>query len=182
MTAMNRARRILVAAVVAAVGVAAGIALVAVLRSGGDLGQPLTPGRPAAVALHPSTARMVWSTSRTQTWCDIGGEGQPVSTSMENTLLSGDYRLDARGERWYGVLALRADPAGTYEVSCGSSPGMAIGDPPRAYTWRDRGLGIPLGSTVVTTLIVLPFVLTAWVVIRPVLSAVNRRRRPSGPV
>src|SRR5918998_5900630 len=101
MTAMNRARRILVAAVLAAFGVAAGIALVAVLRSGGDLGQPLTPGRPAAVALHPSTARMVWSTSRTQTWCAIGGGGQPISTAMENTLLSGDYRLDVPGERGY---------------------------------------------------------------------------------
>ncbi|MET7963646.1 hypothetical protein [Micromonospora zamorensis] len=149
-----RPRRIwfTIAALVAVGGVlaAAGVMLF-VLRSGGDLGQRLTPNQVVTVYLSPADEKMVWVKETGQSVPDIKCDkspvdGQEIFESHEVHLLSENVELNVDNARWRGLLTLSAGPAGRYEVSCrtsgvGPAPTLSIGDPPRFYGARDTALG-----------------------------------------
>jgi hypothetical protein len=147
-----RPRRIwfVLAALIAVGGVlvAAGVMLF-VLRSGGDLGQRITPGQPVTVYLSPSNEKVVWAAKVTSqgvpdvrcpgSWLDDQTVRQ---VGFQNVYLAAeDVELEVDDERWRGVLALHGDPGGRYEVTCmasgaGPTPILSIGDPPRFYNAR----------------------------------------------
>lgn len=149
-----RPRRIwfTIAALVAVGGVlaAAGVMLF-VLRSGGDLGQRLTPNQVVTVYLSPADEKMVWVKETGQSVPDIKCDkspvdGQEILESHEVHLLSENVELNVDNARWRGLLTLSAGPAGRYEVSCrtsgvGPAPTLSIGDPPRFYGARDTAVG-----------------------------------------
>ncbi|MEV0727089.1 hypothetical protein AB0I37_30505 [Micromonospora purpureochromogenes] len=149
-----RPRRIwfIIAALVAVGGVlaAAGVMLF-VLRSGGDLGQRVTPGQVVTVHLSPADEKMVWVKETGQSVPDVRCEASPVDgqeilESRRVYLLSENVELNVDNERWRGLLTLSAGPAGRYEVSCrtsgvGPAPTLSIGDPPRFYDAGDTALG-----------------------------------------
>ncbi|MEU8425065.1 hypothetical protein AB0C15_29760 [Micromonospora sp. NPDC048835] len=149
-----RPRRIwfVIAALVAVGGVlaAAGVMLF-VLRSGGDLGQRLTPGQVVTVHLSPTDEKMVWVEETGQGVpdinCDVSPlDGQEVLESREVHVLSKDVELNVDNERWRGLLTLSSGPAGRYAVNCRTSgvspaPTLSIGDPPRFYSARETALG-----------------------------------------
>ncbi|MEU5791444.1 hypothetical protein ABZ754_27435 [Micromonospora purpureochromogenes] len=142
----------IIAALVAVGGVlaAAGVMLF-VLRSGGDLGQRLTPGQVVTVHLSLAEEKMVWVKETGQSVPDVRCDASPVDGQeilefRRVYLLSENVELNVDNERWRGLLTLSAGPAGRYDASCqtsgvGPAPTLSIGDPPRFYDARDTALG-----------------------------------------
>ncbi|MEH1167777.1 hypothetical protein V6V47_20570 [Micromonospora sp. CPCC 205539] len=146
-----RRRWFLVAALTAVGGVlAAAAVLLLLLRSGGALGQPLTPGQPVTVHLSLSNDKMVWIKETGQSIPDVTcattrADGQEIVESRERYLLPENVELTVDGQRWLGLLTLGAGPTGPYEVTCTTAgtaaPTLSIGDPPKFYGARDTALG-----------------------------------------
>ncbi|SIM67865.1 hypothetical protein [Micromonospora cremea] len=185
-----RPRRIwfIIAALVAVGGVlaAAGVMLF-VLRSGGDLGQRLTPGQVVTVHLSPEEEKMVWVKETGQSVPDVGCDtspvdGQEVLESREVHLLSENVELNVDNERWRGLLTLSAGPAGRYEVSCrtsgvGPAPTLSIGDPPRFYGARDTALGSLAAFGLASISVIIGGVLAVVVAVRRGLHRVRLRQQ-----
>ncbi|MER7458019.1 hypothetical protein [Micromonospora sp. NPDC126480] len=147
-----RPRRIwfIVAALVATSGVLAAAGMMPfLLGSGGDLGQRFTPGQPVTVHLSLSDEKMVWARGTGQSLPAVNCvasrvDGREILQYGEVRPLEG-VELKVDNERWRGLLAIHAEPSGTYEVKCmtsggGPTPTMSIGDPPRFYGARDTAV------------------------------------------
>ena len=187
-----RPRRIwfIIAVLVALGGVlaAAGIMLF-VLRSGGDLGQRLTPGQPVTVHLSPSDEKMVWVKQTGQSLphvkCDASpADGQEIREFSEVQLLSENVELKVDNERWRGLLALYAGQAGRYKVKCmtpgvGSTPTLSIGDPPRFYNARDTALGSLAAFGLASISVIIGAVLAAVVAVQRRLHRARLRQQPT---
>ncbi|MFG1894937.1 hypothetical protein ACGFIP_13040 [Micromonospora zamorensis] len=185
-----RPRRIwfTIAALVAVGGVlaAAGVMLF-VLRSGGDLGQRLTPSQVITVHLSPSDEKMVWVKETGQRVPDVGCDASPVDgqeilESHQVHLLSEIVELNVDNERWRGLLTLSAGPAGRYEVSCrtsgvGPAPTLSIGDPPRFYDARDTALGSLAAFGLASISVIIGGVLAVVVAVRRGFHRVRLRQQ-----
>ena len=135
----------IVAALIVLCGVLAAVGMAwFVPRYGGDLGQPFLPAQPVIVRLSPSASKVVWvkdtGTKLPSVECDRSSmDGQQIRSAM--TLVLGfhatvEHRVG--DQRWRGLIALYAEPAGRYAVTCRTSgtsvtPTLSIGDPPRFY-------------------------------------------------
>ncbi|MET8121838.1 hypothetical protein [Micromonospora sp. NPDC005189] len=163
----------------AAVGV-----LLFVLRSEGDLGQPLPLGQPVTVQL--SDEKMVWFRTTDGGAPDVACAASPtdgaemVEFGQTNVLVAG-AKVD--NERWRGLLTLHARPAGRYEVTCtaagaGPQPALSIGDPPRFYGPQDTALGSLAALGVTSTGVVTGLVLAVVVAARRGMHRTRLRRQP----
>jgi hypothetical protein len=178
---MKRTVSLLIAAALAAPGLAAGVALH--LAPDGTLDQRLTRGRPAAVELHPSTPLMVWAKTAEDVSCQIPPDRPGGSSTIENALIFDRYVLHADGQRWYGALAVVASPAGTYQITCTGPSDLAVGAAPWSYGPRHSGLlrmatlGFPLSDTALGVLVALTGLPAAAVVL---LAGRRRRAKTAG--
>jgi hypothetical protein len=122
------------------------------LRSGDDLGQRVVLGQPVTVHLSWSAEKMVWIKEAGQNVPQVRCDASPVDQTIQQLQLvsvyvtSDNLELEADDERWRGLLALRAEPGGQYEVACvatgdAPSPTLSIGDAPRLYDARAMMLG-----------------------------------------
>lgn len=129
-----------VAALIAAGGVLAAAVVLLLVPSGGDLGQRITPGQPVTVHV-PEGGLMVWGKDVEGEIPGVRCEPSPADTEVLEEwstarMLFDDLTLTADGERWRGLLLVRARPTGTYAVSCtipGADTTLSLGDPPRFH-------------------------------------------------
>ena len=174
-----RPRRIwyVVAALIAAGGVAAAAALMFLMPLGGDVGQRITAGQPVTVQV-PEAGKMVWVRDSGRDVPDLRCEPSPPDTQRLEEWSNASTRHDAptvtaEGERWRGLLLVRAEPAGRYTMTCTTSgpdaaSSLSIGDPPRFSGPRAEALAA-LAALVLASLGVVAGVVLAVVV------AVRRR-------
>jgi hypothetical protein len=116
---------------------------------------------------------MVWAKGSGQNFPGVGCAPSPADTQEleEWTTVSmrlDDLTLNADGERWRGVMMVRARPAGRYTVTCTASaadgtPSLSIGDPPRFHDPRSKALAV-LAASVLASLGVLVGTVVAVVV------------------
>jgi len=137
----------LVSLIPIAVALAGSVMLLFVLRSEGDLGQPLPLGQ--AVTVQLSDEKLVWYRTTDGGPPDVTCAASPkdgieiVEFRQEGALLKGITLDDGQ---WRGLLTLHARPAASYEVTCtaantGPQAALSIGDPPRFYGPKETALG-----------------------------------------
>lgn len=178
---MNRRRAVrrwlVTAAVLAAAGIAATVALAR--ASDGTVEQRLPQNGTVTVGLDPRTPLFVWSRNAGSIDCEVRQNGGLAATTFINAQFDHQYKIRAGGETLYAVLDVRAEPAGVYELWCGGAA-AGVGEAPWTYRLRQNVLagaltfGPPLSDTGLVFIVALPVVLAAGIVVRLL-------RRPSAP-
>ncbi|MGA3537766.1 hypothetical protein ACK8GE_00465 [Micromonosporaceae bacterium DT194] len=146
-TPAPRRKEYVASVVVAVVGLLVSAVLLGLVKSGAELGQPLTAGEPVTVHIGASEETVVWARYHggplPEIECSLSPEPQG-SRQLRPAMEGLGVAIDVDGERWVAQRLISAEPAGSYDVTCltfGRHPAtLSIGELPRFHSDRDRFL------------------------------------------